>query len=175
MRNNSTVRTRAACGSVVSAHDFAADAGVAGFDQRNGPHSSHGAHQLNGEFIRDIDHVEQDAVVFFEFGGILDQEVRQFGVSRVRHNIKEKVKRAWPARKVQFFGRAMIPSVRPTRAKNPGSSSRGTAARVRNSFVSRYAARKPTAASTAIPAINHMNKAPPKEWMTGLRLKSDRD
>jgi hypothetical protein len=58
---------------------------VARFDERDGPNLSHCTHQLDGELIRDINHLQQDAVILLQFGGVLDQEVTQFGVSRVCH------------------------------------------------------------------------------------------
>jgi uncharacterized protein (DUF1778 family) len=61
---------------------------VARFHQRDGAGLARRAHQFDGEFIRHIDHVQQDALVFLEFNGILDQQAGQFCVPWIRHNAR---------------------------------------------------------------------------------------
>ena len=64
---------------------LAADARVARLDERRRARRAHGADEFDGEFVRHVNHVEQDAVAFFQLGGIVHEQVSQFFVTRVGH------------------------------------------------------------------------------------------
>ena len=66
-------------------HQFAAEAGMARLDEREGAPAPGGAHQLDGELVGHIEHFEQDAVALFQGGGIGDQQIGQFFVTRISH------------------------------------------------------------------------------------------
>ena len=71
---------------------LAPDARVARLDERRRARRAHGADEFDGEFVRHVNHVEQDAVAFFQLGGIIDEQVGQFFVTRIGHNFgKDKI------------------------------------------------------------------------------------
>ncbi len=64
---------------------LAPDARVARLDERRRARRAHGADEFDGEFVRHVNHVEQDAVALFQFGGIIHEQFGQFFVTRVGH------------------------------------------------------------------------------------------
>ena len=48
-----------------------------------------GANEFNGKFVRHVNQVEQHTVALFDLGGIIDEQLRQFVVTRIGHKIWE--------------------------------------------------------------------------------------
>jgi len=59
---------------------------MARFDKWNCARCPHGADKGDGKFVRDINHVQQDAVAFFKRSGIMDEQAGQFVITRIGHN-----------------------------------------------------------------------------------------
>ena len=71
---------------VGAAQDFTRDAAVADLHQRRRAGASDGAHEFDGEIIRDVDGVDEDAVTFVELRGVLDEEFGELRVTRICHS-----------------------------------------------------------------------------------------
>src|SRR5205814_699105 len=70
---------------VCSPHDLAVDPGVADLNERRRADVARVPHQLDGELVGHIDHVQQDAIAFLQIGRILDEQLRQFLATRIGH------------------------------------------------------------------------------------------
>ncbi len=64
---------------------LAGDAAVADLDDGRRPGLAGGAHELHGEFIRHVDHVEHDVFTLLDGAGVVDEQVGELGKTRVGH------------------------------------------------------------------------------------------
>ena len=66
---------------------FAVHARMTHLDDRRPAGGAHGADEFDAEFIRHVNQVEQRAVALQNFGGVMDEEPGQFGVTRIGHKL----------------------------------------------------------------------------------------
>ena len=72
-------------GIIASAHQLTHHAGLAGLNNRQGPHLARRADQGNSHAVGDVGHIDENRFSLFQAAGIFNQQLGQLIVTRIAH------------------------------------------------------------------------------------------